>query len=119
MFEDSKLYLKRDAELLTTYGWIECVGHANRSCYDLSVHAAAAKTNMHYFKKFEETQVRDVAVAKPNKVPCSLCCCFCICGWLNVWKIKKRKKLFFSSLTKGIDWWIVQTGSKRHFGSFS
>ncbi len=39
-----------DAELLTSYGWIECVGHANRSCYDLSVHAAASNTHMHYFK---------------------------------------------------------------------
>ncbi|KAI9762647.1 MAG: Glycine--tRNA ligase 1, mitochondrial [Chaenotheca gracillima] len=28
-----------DAELLTTYGWIECVGCADRSAYDLSVHA--------------------------------------------------------------------------------
>lgn len=28
-----------DAELLTTFGWIECVGCADRSAYDLSVHA--------------------------------------------------------------------------------
>lgn len=28
-----------DAELLTTSGWIECVGCADRSAYDLSVHA--------------------------------------------------------------------------------
>ncbi|EOO02847.1 putative glycyl-trna synthetase protein [Phaeoacremonium minimum UCRPA7] len=28
-----------DAELLTSYGWIECVGCADRSAYDLSVHA--------------------------------------------------------------------------------
>ncbi|WEW57088.1 Glycine--tRNA ligase 1, mitochondrial [Emydomyces testavorans] len=28
-----------DAELLTTYGWIECVGCADRSAYDLTVHA--------------------------------------------------------------------------------
>ncbi|EMD92546.1 hypothetical protein COCC4DRAFT_162840 [Bipolaris maydis ATCC 48331] len=27
-----------DAELLTSYGWIECVGCADRSAYDLSVH---------------------------------------------------------------------------------
>ncbi|KAI0473202.1 glycyl-tRNA synthetase [Xylariaceae sp. FL0804] len=32
-----------DAELLTSYGWIECVGCADRSAYDLSVHAK--KTN--------------------------------------------------------------------------
>ncbi|KAL2068370.1 hypothetical protein VTL71DRAFT_16468 [Oculimacula yallundae] len=28
-----------DAELQTSYGWIECVGCADRSAYDLSVHA--------------------------------------------------------------------------------
>ncbi|KAI0440439.1 glycyl-tRNA synthetase [Xylaria telfairii] len=28
-----------DAELSTSYGWIECVGCADRSAYDLSVHA--------------------------------------------------------------------------------
>ncbi|KAH8673705.1 glycyl-tRNA synthetase [Xylariales sp. PMI_506] len=32
-----------DAELLTSYGWVECVGCADRSAYDLSVHAK--KTN--------------------------------------------------------------------------
>ncbi len=56
-----------DAELLTSYGWIECVGHANRSCYDLSVHSAASNTNMHYFKPFAEPVVRDVLCAKANK----------------------------------------------------
>lgn len=30
-----------DAELLTTYDWIECVGCADRSAYDLTVHAKA------------------------------------------------------------------------------
>lgn len=29
-----------DAELQTSYGWVECVGCADRSAYDLSVHAA-------------------------------------------------------------------------------
>lgn len=33
-----------DAELETSYGWIECVGCADRSAYDLSVHAA--RTNV-------------------------------------------------------------------------
>ena len=35
-----------DAELLTSYGWIECVGCADRSCYDLGAHAAATKTDL-------------------------------------------------------------------------
>lgn len=30
-----------DAELLSSYGWIECVGCADRSAYDLSVHSKA------------------------------------------------------------------------------
>jgi glycyl-tRNA synthetase len=33
-----------DCELLTSYGWIECVGCADRSAYDLSVHSKATKT---------------------------------------------------------------------------
>lgn len=28
-----------DAEIETSSGWIECVGHANRSAYDLSCHS--------------------------------------------------------------------------------
>eukprot|EP00484_Ammonia_sp_Unknown_P021393 CAMPEP_0197044468 /NCGR_PEP_ID=MMETSP1384-20130603/20511_1 /TAXON_ID=29189 /ORGANISM="Ammonia sp." /LENGTH=855 /DNA_ID=CAMNT_0042475927 /DNA_START=102 /DNA_END=2669 /DNA_ORIENTATION=- len=31
-----------DAELLTSMGWIECVGHADRACYDLNQHSNAA-----------------------------------------------------------------------------
>ena len=27
-----------DGELLTSYGWIECCGIADRSCYDLTAH---------------------------------------------------------------------------------
>ena len=30
-----------DAEILSSYGWIECVGCADRSCYDLTMHAKA------------------------------------------------------------------------------
>jgi len=30
-----------DLEILTAYGWVECVGHADRACYDLEVHSAA------------------------------------------------------------------------------
>lgn len=35
-----------DAELETSYGWIECVGCADRSAYDLSVHAAKTKEKL-------------------------------------------------------------------------
>ncbi|KAK4968694.1 Glycine--tRNA ligase 1, mitochondrial [Elasticomyces elasticus] len=35
-----------DCELLNSYGWTECVGCADRSAYDLSVHEAATNTNL-------------------------------------------------------------------------
>lgn len=35
-----------DAELLTSYGWIECVGCADRSAYDLSVHSKFTGTDL-------------------------------------------------------------------------
>lgn len=35
-----------DAEILTSYGWIECVGIADRGCYDLTMHHNASGTNM-------------------------------------------------------------------------
>ena len=35
-----------DAECKTSYGWIECVGCADRSCYDLTCHAKATKVNL-------------------------------------------------------------------------
>lgn len=35
-----------DAELLTSYGWIECVGCADRSAYDLTVHAKYTGTSL-------------------------------------------------------------------------
>lgn len=35
-----------DAEILTSYGWIECVGIADRSCYDLQMHQQFSKTSL-------------------------------------------------------------------------
>jgi len=35
-----------DLEIQSSYGWIECVGHADRACYDLDVHSKATKTPM-------------------------------------------------------------------------
>ena len=36
-----------DAELLNSYGWIECVGCADRSAYDLTVHAKRTGAPLH------------------------------------------------------------------------
>jgi glycyl-tRNA synthetase len=35
-----------DAELLTSYGWVECVGCADRSAYDLTVHSKYTGTSL-------------------------------------------------------------------------
>ncbi|EMR08547.1 glycine-tRNA ligase [Pneumocystis murina B123] len=35
-----------DAELLTSYGWIECVGCADRAAYDLTVHSDKTKEKL-------------------------------------------------------------------------
>jgi glycyl-tRNA synthetase len=49
-----------DLEIKTTYGWIECVGHADRACYDLEVHAERTKTPMTAAMHLEEPIVREV-----------------------------------------------------------
>lgn len=52
-----------DAELFTSYGWIECVGCADRSAYDLTVHsrrteeALVVRENLPEPLKVEEWQV--------------------------------------------------------------
>ena len=33
-----------DAEIHMSYGWIECVGHADRAAYDLRVHTEVIET---------------------------------------------------------------------------
>ncbi|KAF5095340.1 hypothetical protein DV451_004694 [Geotrichum candidum] len=43
-----------DAELHSSYGWIECVGCADRSAYDLSVHAARTKEKLVVRETLEE-----------------------------------------------------------------
>jgi len=43
-----------DAEIHTSYGWVECVGHADRSCYDLTVHSKVSGTSLTVFEEFKE-----------------------------------------------------------------
>ena len=49
-----------DCELLTSYGWIECVGLADRSAYDLSVHAKATNEDLTAFEPYKEPIVYHV-----------------------------------------------------------
>jgi len=43
-----------DAEIQTSYGWIECVGNADRACFDLAVHQRASGKNLTAFIPFPE-----------------------------------------------------------------
>ncbi|XP_049849284.1 glycine--tRNA ligase-like [Schistocerca gregaria] len=43
-----------DAEIETSYGWIECVGNADRSAYDLSTHSAKSGELLVAFNEFKE-----------------------------------------------------------------
>uniref|UniRef100_A0A915DJI2 glycine--tRNA ligase n=1 Tax=Ditylenchus dipsaci TaxID=166011 RepID=A0A915DJI2_9BILA len=45
-----------DAECLTSYGWIECVGHADRACHDLNSHSKATGTKLQAVQKLPESR---------------------------------------------------------------
>ena len=45
-----------DAEILTSYGWIECVGIADRSGYDLKVHQSFSKSSLSARRILEKPQ---------------------------------------------------------------
>lgn len=56
-----------DAEIKVSYGWIECVGNADRACYDLSVHQAASGKDLTAFIQFDKPREMDVIICEPNK----------------------------------------------------
>lgn len=56
-----------DAECLTSYGWIECVGCADRSAFDLTQHTKATGVKLVAEKKLDTPKVVDVTEAVPNK----------------------------------------------------
>merc|ERR1719495_1023568 len=58
-----------DAEILTSYGWIECVGCADRSAFDLTVHTGATGVRLAAEKKLAEPRTVDVVEMVPNKGP--------------------------------------------------
>lgn len=49
-----------DCELLTSYGWVECVGLADRSCYDLNAHSKESGVQLEAFETFKEPIVQEV-----------------------------------------------------------
>ncbi|KAG8336516.1 hypothetical protein J6590_042033 [Homalodisca vitripennis] len=56
-----------DAECFTSYGWIECVGCADRSAYDLSQHHKATGTKLVAEKKLSEPRKVNFTEAVTNK----------------------------------------------------
>jgi len=56
-----------DAELYSErFGWIECVGIADRSAYDLKSHIDSSKTDMYAQRKFDTPKVVNVKKIIPN-----------------------------------------------------
>ncbi|XP_057331330.1 glycine--tRNA ligase [Microplitis mediator] len=56
-----------DAECLTSYGWVECVGCADRSAYDLTQHTKATGVKLAAEKKLAQPKTIDVCEAIPNR----------------------------------------------------
>eukprot|EP00092_Neocalanus_flemingeri_P108750 GFUD01139671.1.p1 GENE.GFUD01139671.1~~GFUD01139671.1.p1 ORF type:complete len:679 (-),score=192.95 GFUD01139671.1:183-2219(-) len=56
-----------DAELLTSYGWVECVGCADRSAYDLTQHSQATGVKLCAEKRLPAPVTRDIMEIVPNK----------------------------------------------------
>jgi len=56
-----------DAELFSErFGWIECVGIADRSAYDLKSHIDSSGNDMYALRKFEKTRTIDVIKVIPD-----------------------------------------------------
>jgi len=56
-----------DAEILTSYGWVECVGCADRSAFDLTCHTNATGIKLTAEKKLPTPVTKDVTEVVPNK----------------------------------------------------
>ncbi|GBG77644.1 hypothetical protein CBR_g24092 [Chara braunii] len=56
-----------DAEIECTYGWVECVGIADRSAYDLTSHADASKKDLSVYEPFDTPREVEVLSVVPNK----------------------------------------------------
>ena len=49
-----------DAEILGSYGWIECVGIAHRGCYDLKAHEEFTGQRLRAWRTFKEPKVIEI-----------------------------------------------------------
>ncbi len=48
-----------DAECQSSYGWVECVGHADRACFDLSHHSESSGVELSAYEKFDKPQQQE------------------------------------------------------------
>ena len=55
-----------DAETLLSFGWTECVGVADRTCYDLEAHMKASGQDLRAFVKYEKPVTVEKTVVAPN-----------------------------------------------------
>eukprot|EP01061_Rhynchopus_euleeides_P015483 TRINITY_DN2641_c0_g3_i6.p1 TRINITY_DN2641_c0_g3~~TRINITY_DN2641_c0_g3_i6.p1 ORF type:complete len:683 (+),score=382.61 TRINITY_DN2641_c0_g3_i6:62-2050(+) len=56
-----------DMECLSSFGWVECIGIADRSCYDLTCHGKERKTKFEAYEKFKEPQTVQQLERKVDK----------------------------------------------------
>ncbi len=56
-----------DAEIETSYGWIEAVGHADRTCYDLANHTKATGVELVAAKTLPQLVVKTLTRVAMNK----------------------------------------------------
>lgn len=56
-----------DAEALTSYGWVEIAGHADRSAYDLTVHEARSKQRLRARESYAQPRVVRQRVLQADK----------------------------------------------------
>jgi len=56
-----------DLECLTSHGWVECIGCADRSCFDLQCHASASKVSLSAERPLSEPRQEDTCEVVTNK----------------------------------------------------
>eukprot|EP00193_Tetraselmis_chui_P003500 CAMPEP_0177771360 /NCGR_PEP_ID=MMETSP0491_2-20121128/11534_1 /TAXON_ID=63592 /ORGANISM="Tetraselmis chuii, Strain PLY429" /LENGTH=689 /DNA_ID=CAMNT_0019288871 /DNA_START=54 /DNA_END=2123 /DNA_ORIENTATION=+ len=56
-----------DCEVECSYGWVECVGLADRSAFDLNAHAGASKVDLTAYEQFAEPRMVELVEVKPDK----------------------------------------------------
>ena len=56
-----------DAEIQCSYGWIECVGLADRSAFDLKAHSEKSNVELVAYERYAEPIQEEIVEVTPNK----------------------------------------------------